>query len=332
MEKTKIPNLAYNAMFRAVISNNKYILSKLVEYILDYYQLDIDISGKELTIQKNELNINNYQDKQLIVDYIIKLDDKNEINIEINRSKYIGLTERNLTYSFKIYYEHFKAGDSYKEFGEYTFLQVNFNNYRNPNGRSINRYYMIDADDLKNKLSKNFSIMNIDIDLCHKLVYNKDNLEGISDLEVFSALLACDYLEDIASILERGLLSMEKSEKEKFTHNIYKASQDKDIQASLKLENTWEERMQWIEDIIRREATKEATEKATREVTEQVTKEVTEQVTKDVTEQVTKEVSAKKDKEIDNMIKNMIKQKLSYEQIRIITGKTIAEIKTIEKS
>ena len=42
--KTKIIDMSYNAMFKAVFSNNKYILHKLVEAILDYYNLDMIIS------------------------------------------------------------------------------------------------------------------------------------------------------------------------------------------------------------------------------------------------------------------------------------------------
>ncbi len=100
MSKTKIPSLSYNAMFKAVFSNNKIILSKLVQAILDYYHIDINVKDKELTIRNNELLLNHYRDKQLICDYIIKLDDNTDLNIEINRSKYIGLVERNMTYSF----------------------------------------------------------------------------------------------------------------------------------------------------------------------------------------------------------------------------------------
>ena len=73
--KTKIPSLSYNAMFKAVISNNKIILSKLVEAILEYWNLNIDIKDKELIIKTNELPLNNFKDKQLICDYIIKLSD-----------------------------------------------------------------------------------------------------------------------------------------------------------------------------------------------------------------------------------------------------------------
>ena len=309
--KSKIPSLSYNVMFKAVISNNKYILSKLVEAILNYYKIDIDINGKELTIKRNELNISNYQDRQLICDYVIKIDDEREINIEINRSKYAGLSIRNLTYSFKIFYEHFSAGDNYQEFDKYTLLQVNFNNYANPNNETINRYYMIDAEDVENKLSNNFSIMNIDIAKCHKIVYNKDNLEEISELVAWGAIIACDYLEDISSILERGIISMDKKEQDKFLDDVKEASKDKEVWQATKLENSIEDRFKWVEDIIR-ERTREETRKET---------------TKEVTKQKNEEYAIY----LSNMIKNMLKKNMSYNDISEITGKSIKEIKDIAK-
>ena len=72
MNKTKIPRLSYNAMFKAVFSNNKVILSKLVQSILEYTKIDINIQNKELIIKNNELPLKNYKSKQLICDYIIK--------------------------------------------------------------------------------------------------------------------------------------------------------------------------------------------------------------------------------------------------------------------
>ena len=40
-------------MFKAVFSNNKVILSKLVQSILEYTKLDINIENKELIIKNN---------------------------------------------------------------------------------------------------------------------------------------------------------------------------------------------------------------------------------------------------------------------------------------
>ena len=244
--KSKIPSLSYNSMFKAVFSNNKIVLSKLVQAILEYYQIDIDVKDKELIIRNNELLLDNYKDKQLICDYIIKLDDDTDLNIEINKSKYIGLTERNMTYSFKIFYEHFKVGDNYQEFHKYTLLQVNFNHFSNDNDKTINRYYIINMDDITNKLSNNFSIMNIDIEKCKELVYNSSNLEEISDLEKWSGIIGCNYLEDIASILESGLLSMD--EKEKFLSDIKEKSKDKDVLEAIKLEDSIDYRFKAVEE------------------------------------------------------------------------------------
>ena len=293
--KTKIPSLSYNAMFKAVFSNNKVILSKLVQAILEYYKIDIDVKDKELIIRNNELLLDNYRDKQLICDYIIKLDDCSDLNIEVNRAYYTGLTERNLVYSFKIFYEHFKAGDDYKEFHKYTLLQVNFNHFSNYNDKTINRYYMLNMDDITNKLSNNFSIMNIDIEKCFSIVYNNSNLEEISDLEKWSAIIACEYLEDIAFILESGLLSME--EKEKFLNDIKEKSKDKDVLEGIKFESSIDYRFELVEEDAYNRGMEQGIEQT----------------------------------KID-MIKSMLENKLAYEVISKVSGKSIEEIKEIEKS
>ena len=246
MSKTKIPRLSYNAMFKAVFSNNRVILFKLVQSILEYTKLDIDIKDKELVIKNNELPLKNYKSKQLICDYIIKLDEELDLNIEINNSYYPGMTQRNMTYSFKIYYEHFKAGDRAVKYNKYNLLQVNFNNFKNPNDRTINMYYMIDRDDINNMLSKNLCIINIDIASCYNLVYNKIKLRDISCLERLAGMLYCEYLEDISKILGGDILNMD--EKEKLLNDIKLKAGDEEIQESLRLENDIEYRFDLVEE------------------------------------------------------------------------------------
>ena len=105
---------------------------------------------------------------------------------------------------------------------------------------------MLNLDDITNKLANNFSIMNIDIEKCKELVYNSSNLEEVSDLEKWSAIIACNYLEDIASILESGLLSM--NEKEKFLSDIKEKSKDKDVLEAIKLEDSIDYRFKAVEE------------------------------------------------------------------------------------
>lgn len=313
--KTKIPSLSYNAMFKAVISNNKCLLKALVKAILDYYGYDLDINSKEIVMKNTELKIDNFQDKQLICDYIIKINDDLEINIEINRNKYIGLFERNLTYSFKIYSSSFDSGDDYHEYEKFTFLQVNFNNFNNPNGKIINRFYLIDEDDLNYKLTDKFSILNIDIAKCFDLVYNENNLDEMSDIYVFGAILYPEYLEDIKSILERGLLFMKEKDKERFINDIELAARNKDTREAIQLEKTLDDRMKWIEAAAKEhgfaEGHREGCERGREEGRKEGRKEGREETK-------------------SNIIKAMLNDHLDYDIIAKYTGVSIDKIKKIE--
>ena len=291
--KTKILSLSYNAMFKAVFSNNKVILSKLIEAILEHSYINIDIKDKEFIIKNNELPIDNYNDKQLICDYIIKLDNVNDLNIELNRKQYPGVVERNMTYSFKIYYEHFNRGNEYSEFKKYNLIQVNFNKFKNPNNKSINKYYLLDANDSKKFLSKSICIINIEE--CYNLVYNNTCKEEISELEKLAAILYCDYLEDISSILES--VRLDNMEKEKFINDINNASKDKNNQEAIKLEDNIEYRFELTEE--------EALNKGIKQGIAQNT---------------------------INTIKNLLKKNYDIKEIASITNKSIEEIKEIEKS
>ena len=242
----KIPMLVYNTMFKAVFSNNKQVLSKLIEAILDYLKLNIDIKNKELILKNTELPINNHLDKQLICDYIINLNEYTDLNIEINKTFYPGLTERNMTYSFKIYYEHFKTGDKNTSYNKFNLLQVNFNNFSNPNNKTINKFFLIDTDDLTNVLSKNLLIMNIDIASCFNLAYNSTKLTDVSLLERFAGILYAKNLKDISLILGGDMLSME--EKEQILNDVERAARDKKIQEDLRLEDNIEYRFTLVEE------------------------------------------------------------------------------------
>jgi hypothetical protein len=255
--KHSIPSLSYNAMFKAVISNNPILLHKIVEAIIEYFQLNVDIKDKELSVKINELPLNNYKEKQLVVDYIIKLDETTDLNIEINKSFYAGLKERNMTYSFKIFYEHYKSGDNKEDFKKYTLIQVNFNNYSNTNNKVINHFLLIDVDDITNTYSNNFRIINIDIVSCYNLVYNNTNNNEISKLERLSAMIYCNNLEDISKVLGSDIFTME--EKKNLLDSIEKIGQDDKILQATKLEDSIEDRYRIIAGYARDEGVEKTT-------------------------------------------------------------------------
>ena len=291
MKKTKIISLSYNAMFKAVFYENKKVLVSIIQAIFDYCNFKVEIKEENLFIRNNELPIGNATDKQLVCDYIIKIDDNTDLNIEINRTSYPGLVERNMTYSFKIYCDHFKAGDKYIEFSKYSLLQVNFNNFENPDKRCINKFFLIDTDNIGNYLSKNLCILNIDIASCFKLVYNNDKLDEISMLERLSAILFPDTLEDISSIIRSDI--MDKETKKEFLEDVVKKSKDKDIEEAVKLEDNIDYRFKLMEE----DALNRGIEQS-----------------------------------INKTIKNMLANNFDLEIISKCTGKSIEEIKIIQKS
>ena len=167
-------------------------------------------------------------------------------------------------------------------------------------------YYIINIDDFRDKLSNNFNIMNIDIAKCYDLVYNNNNLEEISDLEKWSGIIGCKYLEDIKSILESGLLEME--EKEKFLNDIKEKSKDKDVLEGIKFEDNMEYRFKLVEE--------DAYERGLEQGLEQGLEKGLEQGLV---------------KNTIDIIKSMLDNNISNEIISKVSGKSIEEIKEIEK-
>ena len=88
---------------------------------------------------------------------------------------------------------------------------------------------------------------------CYNLVYNNTCKEEISELEKLAAILYCDYLEDISSILES--VRLDNMEKEKFINDINNASKDKNNQEAIKLEDNIEYRFELTKEETLREKT-----------------------------------------------------------------------------
>ncbi len=133
-----------------------------------------------------------------------------------------------------------------------------------------------------------------------EIVYNKGNLDAISDLCVFSAIINCDYLEDIESILERGLLNMDKENKEKFISDIKRASKDKDVKEAIKLEESLDDRFNYIAAMERSEGIKQGIEQGAHQSTIKI-------------------------------VSTMLKNNISPEDISNMTNIAINKVKEIEK-
>ena len=117
-----------------------------------------------------------------------------------------------------------------------------------------------------------------------------------------SGIIGCKYLEDIKSILESGLLEME--EKEKFLNDIKEKSKDKDVLEGIKFEDNMEYRFKLVEEDAYERGLEQGLEKGLEQGLVKNTVDI---------------------------IKSMLSKKISYQDISDISGKSIEEIKEIEK-
>ena len=242
----KIPYLMYNAMFKSVFRKNPNILKKLIELVLEENNINLHLENKTLVLKNNELLLDHYKDKQYICDFIINIDKNTDLSIEINRSLYPGLKERNMAYSFNIYYNHFKQGNRYHEFEKYGLIQINFNQFSNPNDKIMNAFYLMDKDNPLNILSKNLLIIHIDVYKCYESVYNKTSLDEVSKMERLIATLMLTSVTEISNILGSDILDMK--EKEKFLKDIVESSQDEEVTKALPFEESIDYRFELVEE------------------------------------------------------------------------------------
>ena len=149
--------------------------------------------------------------------------------------------------------------------------------------------------------------MNIDIASCYNFVYNEGNKEKISNLDRLSAMVYCSSLEDISFVLGSEILTME--EKSKLIDSVKKISKDKDIKEAVKLEDSIEYRFKLVEE--------DALERG---------------IDQGISQGISQGIIQGKEETLTDTIKSMLKEKLSYDLISKITGKSLNEIKKIEES
>ena len=170
---------------------------------------------------------------------------------------------------------------------------------------------MMDIEDLTNTLSKNLCILNIDIASCFELVYNKTNLKEVSLLERFSGILYASNIEDISNILGSDMLT--KKEKKEFLDDVLEKSKDKDVLKAIKLENSIDYRFALVEE-------------------EALNRGIEQGISQGIEQGISQGFEQGIEQEKESVIKSMLQKNMNIEDIHDITGKSIEEIKKLEKS
>lgn len=141
-----------------------------------------DISKHNLF--SNELGLNNYKSVANKVDFLLVSEEqKDKINIELNRNYSKYLVHKNDSYIYKLAGE-FYAGLENKYTEEINVKQINLNNFYNHDNKNIPMNYFIVHDPINNLVKEGIKIYDMYLPKIKEMCYNC-NEELYKDLAMF---------------------------------------------------------------------------------------------------------------------------------------------------
>ena len=300
---TPIVSLRFDKAFKIIFNKEKRVLLRMLRDVLG---IEVD-DNSTLTIGE-ELLPPNIFGKMYRLDVRLEMFNSILISIEMNNNtNKVNTTNRNMLYLARNISGYVSENTKDEELENYGSIMLNLNRFRNSNNKELDEIMLLSIHSgiIASKL---FKIYNLDIDKCYKLMYNNDVKK--SKIMRWGSIFRATSIEELSDLLGGDLLTME--EKEHFLNTVREANDDRKIlrewqlqDAKLKIieENNAEKRRIHKEGI--KQGKKEGIQEGLQKGVEESKKEV---------------------------IINMLRKKLDYTIISEVTGKTIEEIKEIEKN
>ena len=297
----KIAPLYYDKVFKIVFSREKKILIRFLNNILGTnYAEDAQVSFERPLLSRDK------DGKEFRQDVVIVINEKEYICIELNRNADAYSLNRNLIYIMDLMILGLNKGDGSDIIDNRNTKLINLNNFSNKGGILLEKAYLfyIEAMEVATNL---FSVYDLDIAKCREMIYNESRKDNI--VRIGSALTA-STIEELSYFLGEELLSMD--EKEAFLNTVMEANNREILKA-------WnEERNQiWKEEMTLKNSYKRGIDEGKEEGFQ---------------EGIEKGLQEGIEYNMVSMIKNMLEEKISYETISKVSGKSIDEIKQIEAS
>lgn len=295
IENNRIIRLCGDVIFKSVFLKEKDILLKMIYDITGIKET----SSYEEIIPGYELEPSRIDGKVNRCDLLVKIGDKYFINVELNYLHEKSVLYRNMMQLFRISIQISESGMTDKDLSNKRIGQLNFNTFSNNNDKEVLKGYYQDEDG--NKLNDLLTFWNIDIVKCYKKVYN--NIESVQKLPKgvrWGALLYTDVhdIELIKKIIGDDLLSM--GERTKLIASINDVVDNKRILQDWMIEENARMKHEGQMAYAREEGLAQGIEQGIEQGREEI-------------------------------IINMLNEGADYNFISKITGKTIDEIKEIER-
>ena len=318
--------LTYDFSFKRIFANDNSIDHTILKmFLISVLKLEIDPYTCQIDILQSELPKENSKEYKKTVDINVLLNNNIHLDIEMNNKKYEKIIHRNSLYESKLFTMAFESSTKNEEFLKQYICQLNLNNYEKV--KSNNIIEKLEGEDIVaftsikngNIYMKNRITILKYLDYYKNLYYTKPSECEKDDL--WLALLTSESFSELNNYLEQLLPD---DLRELFLREAIDMSKDKFIL------HEWQyDKMQDLEkkeeELYYENQMKETFNQGIEQGIEKGIEQGIEKGIEQGIEQGTEKTKV-------DIIKEMLKEKSSYEFISKITGKSIKEIKEIEKS
>ena len=302
-EIRKFISLFNDRFVKTLLCKNIILLKKLLIYVLD---LKLDPYNVELVILNNELLLDSYNERKKYTDFIVLLDNKYYIDLEINSSNFEEVKYKNFLYICKMNSIIEKKGSKVSKMSERVVVQLNINAnkkedvyYKDKNKDEI---YKVIGEKMSDVLFENFIIALISLEKYDKLYYNDDR----SYKTILVKFFGCDNYVKTYDILGQILTDEER-------RNV--------IEEMIKMNSNYvlytDEERKEIDEMQMEENKKLFFERG---------------IEQGIEKGIEKGIEQGIENNTNEMITNMIKNKFTFKQISLAINKPVQEIKKIATS
>ena len=299
----KFISLFNDRFVKTLLCKNIILLKKLLIYVLD---LKLDPYNVELVILNNELLLDSYNERKKYTDFIVLLDNKYYIDLEINSSNFEEVKYKNFLYICKMNSIIEKKGSKVSKMSERVVVQLNINAnkkedvyYKDKNKDEI---YKVIGEKMSDVLFENFIIVLISLEKYDKLYYNGDR----SYKTILVKFFGCDNYVKTYDILGQILTDKER-------RNV--------IEEMIKMNSNYvlytDEERKEIDEMQMEENKKLFFERG---------------IEQGIEKGIEKGIEQGIENNTNEMITNMIKNKFTFKQISLAINKPVQEIKKIATS
>lgn len=201
-EEIELIPLSYDRAFKSTFKYNLNILKHILNV-----SLPIDISKEDkINLLDSEMPIINKKEHEQIVDIFVVINNKIYIDIEMNRSKFENVFERNTEYKNRISNVIFEKGENLKELKTKHIYQLNLN--ASPYEEILEDTIVMYGLKTKKIYSSNASVITKSLERYRDLYYNGVKDEEVIWLTMLTARSFSELYEFASQILDEKEVKM----------------------------------------------------------------------------------------------------------------------------